>query len=314
MKTSTAKMRPFTRADFARANQSRVKRYSRRLAAAAMLLFAGNAHAVIEVGLAIENDLDQNGNITVINGSRVSVAYTVIEDTDNDLNKKDKIQLLRVDDDSIVDQVERGKKKTGTVSLQVNESEAESLYVRYVRKGKAATEITRVSHPDDPDYTPLLSIARANTADLTIGLNAANEAMPGIEFYSNPRRSNLVDTTNPSTEVARVEVSVPGPGFIDLSFVAVAEVDGDAYSFVQCYIRLGTDPVLTSGAVGIDSYMQATEAGQAGRRPLAAQGVYTHAGGATTLTFTVNCRKGTGNTAGSVGDRSLIARYFPRRL
>ncbi len=314
MQNLTAKMSPFTHAGFSRVTRSRVKRYSRRLIAAVMLLFAGNAYAVIDVGLAIENDLDQNGNITVIDGSRVSVAYTVIEDTDNDLNKKDRIQLLRVDDDSIVDQAERGKKKTGTVSLKVNNSEAEALYVRYVRKGKAATEITRISHPDDPGHTPLLSIARANSADLTLGLNATKQTMPGIEFYSTPRLIGLVDTATPSTEVARVEVSVPAPGFIDLSFVGLAIVEGTAYSFVQCAIREGTSSTLTSGMVGTDTYMQTTDAGQEGVRPLAAQGVYTHAGGATTLIFTVNCRKGADDVTGGVRERSLIARYFPRRL
>ena len=52
-------------------------------------MFAGNAYAVINVGMAILNDLDSNGNITVINGSKVKVSYAVIDDTDKDLRKKD---------------------------------------------------------------------------------------------------------------------------------------------------------------------------------------------------------------------------------
>jgi hypothetical protein len=51
--------------------------------AASILLFAGNAHAVITAGLSIENEVDSNGNTTVIKGSDVDVAYAVSEDTDN---------------------------------------------------------------------------------------------------------------------------------------------------------------------------------------------------------------------------------------
>jgi hypothetical protein len=139
--------------------------------AALLLLVAGNAYAVITVGLSIENQVDNNGYITVINGSRVNVAYTVTEDTDNDLNKKDSIQLLRVDDDSVVASIKRGKQDSGTVSLKVKNSENEALYVRYIRKG-SDIEIARTSHPADIGSIPLRSIPRVSLADLTIGLNA----------------------------------------------------------------------------------------------------------------------------------------------
>ena len=98
---------------------------------ASMLLFVGNAYAVITVGLSIDNDLDSNGNITVINGSKVKVSYAVIEDTDKDLHKNDVIQLLRVSDDSVVDSVKRGKKKNGSAVLKVKNSVDEALYVHY---------------------------------------------------------------------------------------------------------------------------------------------------------------------------------------
>ena len=168
-----------------------VKRFIRPLFAALILMFAGNAYAVITVGLAIENDLDSNGNITVINGSKVKVTYVVLEDTDKDLNKKDRIELRRVDGDELVSSVLRGKKKSGSVSLKVKNSEDEQLYVRYVRK--SGTEIKRISHPDDAGI-PLLSIAKANLADLTVGLNAVENPSGAVsvnaaafkdEFFGN---------------------------------------------------------------------------------------------------------------------------------
>jgi hypothetical protein len=139
--------------------------------AALILLFAGNAYAVITVGLSIQNDLDSNGNITVVNGSKVNVAYAVSEDTNNDLHKKDSIQLLRVADDSVVDSTKRGKKDSGTVSLKVKNSENEALYVRYIRKG-SGVEVARISHPADVGSNALLSIPKASIEELTIGLNA----------------------------------------------------------------------------------------------------------------------------------------------
>jgi len=110
--------------------------------------------------------MDSNGDITVVNGSKVVVIFTV-EDPDKVSNKADKIQLLRVEDDTIVSSVARGNKKAGTVSLVVKKSEDEALYVRYIRKGKELEVIASVSHPGDMDDTPLLSIPRLNTDELT---------------------------------------------------------------------------------------------------------------------------------------------------
>ena len=138
------------------------------LLAASILMFAGNAYAVITVGLAIENDADSNGDITVVNGGKVKVAYTVIEDTDKDLKKTDKIQLLRVSDDSIVSSVARGKKKSGSVRLKVRNSEGEQLYVRYIRK--SGTVIATASEQ-------VTTIARASVVDLTIEQNAMRKAL-----------------------------------------------------------------------------------------------------------------------------------------
>ena len=141
-----------------------------------LLMFTGAVQAVpFGAGIAIENEMDSNGNITVVNGSKVYVAYE-IEDPDKVSNKADKIQLLRVVDDSVVSSVERGKRKSGRVSLKVRHSEGEALYVRYLRKGKHGEEISRISYPDDPDYIPLLSIARVSFAELTVRVNAVETA------------------------------------------------------------------------------------------------------------------------------------------
>jgi hypothetical protein len=174
MSILVASPRSLERISFATTIRFRFQRCIRPLVAALILMFAGNAHAVIDVGLAIENNLDSNGNITVVEGSKVRVAYTVIDDTDNDLHKKDKIQLLRVSDDSVVDAVVRGKKKSGSVWLKVKNSVNEQLYVRYIRK--TGTEIARISHPSDPGFIALLSIAKANLEDLTVSLHAQKTA------------------------------------------------------------------------------------------------------------------------------------------
>ena len=163
------------------AARSLIKGSMRTLIAASILLFTGNAYAVITVGLMITNDVDSNGNITVINGSKIKVDYAVTEDTDGDLHKKDRIELRTVDGDELVSFVLRGKKKSGSVNLKVKNSEGEQLYVRYVRK--SGTEITRISHPADDD-TPLLSIAKANITDLTLGLNAVNVGAVSVPAHA----------------------------------------------------------------------------------------------------------------------------------
>lgn len=171
MSSLTVLPRSHDRISYTKFIRFQVKQCIKPLIAASILMFAGNAYAVIDVGLAIENDLDSNGNITVINGSKVKVAYSVIEDTNNVLHKNDKIQLRRVSDNSVVASVSRGKKKSGSVSLKVKNSEDEQLYVNYQLKG-GGDLITRTSHPGDPGFIALLSTAKASTADLTLEVNA----------------------------------------------------------------------------------------------------------------------------------------------
>jgi hypothetical protein len=135
--------------------------------------FPGNAApAPFLVNIVIENDMDANSQITVVNGDRVKVSFEVI-DPEKLLNKGDKIQLLRVDGNSIVSSASRGRKNSGSVSLPVKKTADEALYVRYIRKGKDGQVLDIVSHPDDPDHVPLLSLAKLNSAELTRGLYAA---------------------------------------------------------------------------------------------------------------------------------------------
>ena len=142
-----------------------------------LLMFSGLVSAVPAtfVTLVIENDPDSNGNISMINGSKVKVSWEVISNADKLLHKDDRIQLVRVDGDEdgdkVVYSVKRGKGKSGTAVLKVKNSEGEQLYVRYRLKinGEA---INTASHPDSFDNTPLWSISKANLADITIRLNA----------------------------------------------------------------------------------------------------------------------------------------------
>ncbi len=242
---------------FAQSINHPIKRWIKPVITASILIFAENAYALIDVGLAIENDLDGNGNITVINGSKVIVAYTVIRDDDKDLDKKDKIQLMRVSDDSIVASVDRGKKKTGTVSIKVKNSEGEQLYVRYVRK--TGTQITRTSHPED-DGTPLLSIAKASLADLTVGLNAIQN-ISGVQ----PRVIRQIDvqtdntTRNFGTAWALGATFTTIPDFKAGSLVRISyhfPIRNDSTSWGGCYIepQISFDEGSTWNSLGSSGY------------------------------------------------------------
>ena len=167
-----------------------------------LLMCVGNAYAEITVGLEILNNIDSNGNITVVNGSKVKVAYAVTEDTDKKLNKADKIQLVRVKGDKVISEVARGKKKSGTVSLVVRKSQDEQLYVRYVRKGKNLKVIATVSKPTDPEFTPLVSIPNLSNADLAIRLNAMEMGAPKANVASTaPSANDDIDSGYPDGSV-----------------------------------------------------------------------------------------------------------------
>jgi len=146
-----------------------------------MLMCAGTALAIegTSVGLFIQNDMDSNGNISVINGTKVKVGWEVLSNADKLLGKSDKIQLVRVLDDTVISSVTRGKGSSGTVSLKVKNSANEKLYVRYqVKKdGSFPAVIPDVS---DPDHIPLVSIPGANLADLSIRVSALEAAPPPL--------------------------------------------------------------------------------------------------------------------------------------
>jgi len=129
------------------------------------------------IGLSIENEIDSNGNWSVVDGTRVNVAWVA-----NDkklLSKKDTILLVRVSDNSIVSSAVRGKGNSGSVSLKVKKSAGEELYVLYnARK----SDISPCAIPNllDPNHTPLVSIPGADVSGLTIRLNALETAPPEV--------------------------------------------------------------------------------------------------------------------------------------
>ena len=136
-----------------------------------MLALAGNASAAITVDLSFNNDTDQFGNYTLIKNDKLKVNWEVTEDTDDDLHEKDKIQLVRVSDDEVLQSIQRERKgkSNGTVTIKMKDA-AEQLYVQYVRKGNAGTVITRYAHPDD-DGVSLQTINPYGGDDITTALH-----------------------------------------------------------------------------------------------------------------------------------------------
>ena len=119
-----------------------------------LLSLTGNAAAAIDVELSFNNDTDPFGNYTLISGDKLKVKWNVLDDTDGDLHQNDRIELLRVSDDEVLQTVKRERKgkTSGTVTLKIKGS-GELLYVQYKRKGNAGTVITRYAHPDDDGVT-----------------------------------------------------------------------------------------------------------------------------------------------------------------
>lgn len=218
-----------------------------------ILTLAGTAQAApFFIGLSIENNMDSNGNITVINGSKVKVAY-MVDDPDKFLNKADKIQLRRVSDDSVVSSLTRGKKKSGTVLLKVKNSQNEQLYVGYVRKGETDATAT-YSHPDNAGHIPLLSIPKAGISDLTKGLNAVESAPPPYQpaHYSEMFVDNVAATSSECANWNAFRASLVPSNYTCVQFLGSAgkgatSCDGTAVSELATALRDGT-----SAAVSID--------------------------------------------------------------
>jgi hypothetical protein len=149
----------------------------------------------------------------------------------------------------------------------------------------------------------------ANSRSLT---NAAQ--MPGIEFYTTAGSTAVSGTSGASTEVARVDVAVPGPGYISLDFSAQSHMNSaiNTYNYTWCYIRKGTSANAATGKVGTGIFIQ-HYVGNASYFPLHEGAVYHHSGGLSTLTFTVNCWGNPSETT-NVRYRTLRAAYFPKKL
>ncbi len=90
------------------------------------------AQAQTTATLDILNPPDNAGNIVISKGTSVEVEFNVTGDS----NKNDELQLIRVDDASVVSKKKRGNNTTGTVNLHTNAANAiAELRVEYVHAG-----------------------------------------------------------------------------------------------------------------------------------------------------------------------------------
>ncbi len=92
------------------------------------------AQAQTTATLDILNPPDNAGNIVISKGTSVEVEFNVTGDS----NKNDELQLIRVDDASVVSKKKRGNNTSGTVNLHTNAANAiAELRVEYVHAGTA---------------------------------------------------------------------------------------------------------------------------------------------------------------------------------
>lgn len=90
------------------------------------------AQAQTTATLGILNPPDNAGNIVISKGTSVEVEFNVTGDS----NKNDELQLIRVDDASVVSKKKRGNNTSGTVNLHTNAANAiATLRVDYVHAG-----------------------------------------------------------------------------------------------------------------------------------------------------------------------------------
>lgn len=187
----------------ARVSRRRPAKFMASLVAAALLLYGGPAAACLAtcIGLTVENELDANGYITVVDGSKVEVAWEVLQNDDKLLSRYDRIQLLRASDDSVVSWTERGKGKAGVAFLKVKDSAGEELYVRYRVKRDGSFP---AQTPDllNADRIPLLSIAKASLADLTLRVNALETAGADNVAHVAPSGADYTDPVTAMDDLA----------------------------------------------------------------------------------------------------------------
>ena len=147
----------------------------------ASLIFTGSAYADPVVDLQILNAKGESGEIIVVAGEDIEVSFDVPLDTGGVLDKKDSLELVNVLDDIVASSKLRGNSTSGSVILTVPSGTiAAQFYVRYIRQDNA-TEVSRVSHPDDPDSVPLVAIEESSLTELTTRVAAleATDPVPG---------------------------------------------------------------------------------------------------------------------------------------
>lgn len=104
------------------------------------------------VTMEILNPASPSGDHVLSKGTQVEVEFIVV-DPNNELDKNDKIQLVREDDDDKVSDKKRGNNLTGTVSLNTNKSKAiGELRVEYVHDGQVLATI-----PASPNQVVVLA-------------------------------------------------------------------------------------------------------------------------------------------------------------
>ncbi len=82
------------------------------------------------IDLSIQNPANEAGEIVVVAGTAIEVAFT-INDPTAELSKKDTIVLIKISDGTVLDSVKRGSDTTGTVNLKTNKIGA-YVQVRYL--------------------------------------------------------------------------------------------------------------------------------------------------------------------------------------
>ena len=147
----------------------------------ASLMFTSSAYADPLVDLQILNATGASGDIIVIAGEDIEVNFDVTLDTGGVLGKKDTLELVNVVDEMVASSKQRGNSTSGSVILTVPAGTiAAQFYVRYISID-LATEVSRVSHPDDPGSVPLVAIEESSLVEITARVAAleATDPVPG---------------------------------------------------------------------------------------------------------------------------------------
>ena len=138
------------------------------------------AQAQTTVTLLVLNPVDAAGNIVISKGTAVEVDFDV---TEGPSSKNDELQLIRVDDNSVVSKKKRGTSPTGTVNLHTNAANAiATLRVDYVHAGALVA-----STPTAP--TQLIVVADDGSVVLAEQIADLSEQLNLIDIVQGGRKS-----------------------------------------------------------------------------------------------------------------------------